>query len=218
MIRARRFTAVIFDMDGVLVDSEPMHVEAMRRVLAPHGIEYTDADNERFFGFTDPEVFAVLASEREFGADVASLVRARTAMIVALTRERTVRMDGVPDVLGAIRDAGYRLALASSSAPDIIAATLETLDIVPLFELVVSGLTVGRGKPAPDIFLETARQLGVPPGCCLVVEDSRNGLLAAKAAGMACAAIPCPATSGQDFSEADFRGKRLADLLPILSA
>jgi len=80
----------------------------------------------------------------------------------------------------------------------------------------VSGLAVGRGKPAPDVFLETARRLGVAPGRCLVVEDSRNGLLAARAAGMACAAVPCPATRHEDFAEADFRLAALLELLPIL--
>lgn len=127
-------------------------------------------------------------------------------------------MDGVRNVLPRIAGAGYRLALASSSAPENIAATLETLGVDRLFEVVQSGLSVGRGKPAPDIFLETARRLGVPPVRCLVAEDSRNGLLAAKATGMACVVIPCAATSGQDFTGADWRCSSLTDVLSILGA
>ena len=128
----------------------------------------------------------------------------------------TVPMDGVPDVPRTLHGWGYRLAVASSSALGVIRVTVETLGLVPLFEALVSGADLGRGKPAPDVFVETARRLGLPPSACLVVEDSRNGLLAAKAAGMACAAIPCPATRHEDFSEADFRLGALPELLPIL--
>ena len=213
----RRFAAVIFDMDGVLVDSEPMHIEAMRQVLAPHGVEYTDADNEQFFGFTDLEVFRTLNGERGLTLDAIALTRRRAETIVEFTRAKSIPpMPGVPDVIHELHQAGYRLALASSSAIEIIEATLEVLGITPRFDVVVSGLTIGRGKPAPDIFLATAQRLGVPPSRCLVIEDSRNGLLAAKAAGTACAAIPCPAPRGQDLKEADWRLERLPDLLRLL--
>src|SRR6266545_149107 len=141
------FTAVIFDMDGVLVDSEP---------------------------------------------------------------------PGVPDVLGELLTAGYRMALASSAEPVVIATNLDALDLGRFFEAIVSGTEVARGKPAPDVFLETAKRLGLPAPRCLVVEDSRNGLLAAKAAGMACAVIPCATTRHQDFREADYRLDTLSDLPALL--
>ena len=212
----RRFTAVIFDMDGVLVDSEPMHAETARELLAGFGVDFRDEDNRRYFGFTDAELFRDLIHRHALPASVDELVGRRAELVVKRTWENPNAMDGVPDVLRALHDARYRLAVASSSAPDIIAATIDALAIRPLFEVVVSGLTVGRGKPAPDIFLETARQLGVVPAACLVVEDSRNGLLAAKAAGMACASVPCDATRGERFSEADYRFATLSDLLPLL--
>jgi HAD superfamily hydrolase (TIGR01509 family) len=124
-------------------------------------------------------------------------------------------MPGVPDVLERIRQAGYRLALASSAEPEAVAATVEVLGLGRLLEAVVSGDQVTRGKPAPDIFLEAARRLEVTPGRCLVVEDTRNGLLAAKAAGMACAVVPCSFTRQQDFTEADARVGALRDLLTL---
>jgi HAD superfamily hydrolase (TIGR01509 family) len=211
-----KFAAVVFDMDGVLVDSEPMHVDAMRQVLVPYGIPYTDEDNAEFFGFTDLEVFRVLRDRYGLAEDLHELTRRRATLIVELTRKRTQPMSGVPDVPEALRALGYRMAVASSSALDVIRATVDVLGIRHLFEALVSGLEVGRGKPAPDIFVETARRLGLPPDTCLVIEDSRNGLLAAKAAGMACASIPCPATRHEDFSEADWRFAALPELLPIL--
>ncbi len=212
-----RFAAVIFDMDGVLVDSEPMHVEAMREVLRPYGVPYTDEENEQFFGFTDLEVFRILRERHGRLPDPGELARGRTRLLVRQTRERTVAMRGIPEVPRRLRALGYRLAVASSSAVPVIEATVEVLGLAPVFETLVSGLEVGRGKPAPDVFLETARRLALPPRDCLVIEDSRNGLLAAKAAGMACAAVPCPATRHENFAEADFRLTALPELLPLLA-
>ena len=93
---------------------------------------------------------------------------------------------------------------------------VSALRLERFFEVIVSGTQVVRGKPAPDVFVETARQLRVSPVACLVVEDSRNGLLAAKAAGMACAVIPCSSTRHQDFREADHFLRALEDLLALL--
>ena len=212
-----RFAAVIFDMDGVLVDSEPMHLDAMREVLRPYGVPYTDEENEQFFGFTDLEVFRILRERHGRLPDARELAHRRAELLVRQTRERTVPMRGIPEVPRRLRALGYRLAVASSSAVEVIEATVEVLGLAPVFEALVSGLEVGRGKPAPDVFLETARRLALPPRDCLVVEDSRNGLLAAKAAGMACAAVPCPATRHEDFSEADFRLATLPELLQLLA-
>jgi HAD superfamily hydrolase (TIGR01509 family) len=212
-----RFAAVIFDMDGVLVDSEPMHTDAMRQVLRPYGVPYTDRENEEFFGFTDLEVFRRLHERYGLEPDARELTRRRAQLLVRLTRERSVPMPGIPDVPRRLRALGYRLAVASSSALEVIEATVEVLGLAPVFETLVSGLDVGRGKPAPDVFLETARRLALPPRECVVVEDSRNGLRAAKAAGMACATVPCPATRHEDFAEADWRLATLPELLPILA-
>jgi HAD superfamily hydrolase (TIGR01509 family) len=125
-------------------------------------------------------------------------------------------MPGVPEVLHRVRAAGYRLALASSAEMAVIEANLGALAIGGLFEAVVSGAQVPRGKPAPDVFLAAAARLGVPAEACLVIEDSRNGLLAAKAAGMRCAVVPCAYTRHQDFREADHRLAALPDLLAVL--
>jgi HAD superfamily hydrolase (TIGR01509 family) len=122
----------------------------------------------------------------------------------------------VPEVLRGVRAAGYRMALASSAEPRVIDANLDALGLRPLFEAVVSGTQVARGKPAPDVFLAVAERHGVAPAACLVVEDSRNGLLAAKAAGMRCTVVPCAHTRHQEFGEADHRIAALTDLLALL--
>src|SRR5439155_18269318 len=110
-----------------------------------------------------PEVFGILRARYGLAPEPLELTRRRTELLVELTRKGTVPMPGVPDVPRALHGRGYRLAVASSSAPVVIRATVEALGIASLFEALVSGLDVGRGKPAPDVFVETARRLGLPP-------------------------------------------------------
>ena len=211
-----RYDAVIFDMDGVLIDSEPISFAAMREVLAPYGVPYDEGENEEFLGRSTLDTFATLVARHRVPAVVDDLVDAFTVHKVGLLRTRGRPMPGVPAVLERVRAAGYRTALASSAEHAVIDVTTEVLGIRALFEVLVSGREVPRAKPAPDVFLETARRLGAPPARCLVVEDSRNGLLAAKAAGMNCAVVPCAYTAGQDFREADFRLGSLDGLPPLL--
>ena len=210
------FTAVIFDMDGVLVDSEPLAMEAMGRVMARQGVTYTEADNNEFIGRTTLEECRILKARHRLGADERDLTKQYVDLLVDLIRERPRPMPGVPDVLADLLAAGYRMALASSAEPVVIATNIDSLGLAHFFEAVVSGTEVAHGKPAPDVFLETAERLGLPAGRCLVVEDSRNGLLAAKAAGMACAVVPCANTRHQDFREADYRLSALRDLVGLL--
>jgi HAD superfamily hydrolase (TIGR01509 family) len=204
--------AVIFDMDGVLIDSEPIHFEATRSLLADHGIVFEPDLGQDFVGCTDRDVFRALRVRYELAAGEAELASAWVERVVDLLARPLTPLDGVPTVLEALGGAGVRLALASSSAPAIIAATLDGLGLARAFEFTVSGHDVRSGKPAPDIFLEAARRLRLPPWDCLVVEDSCNGLRAAVAAGMACAVVPCPSTARQDFAGAAVRLERLSDL------
>ncbi|HXJ82368.1 MAG TPA: HAD family phosphatase [Candidatus Methylomirabilis sp.] len=210
------FHAIIFDMDGVLVDSEPLGFRAMRQVMARHGVTYTEADNNEFLGRTTLEECRILKSRHGLEADARALTSEYVEILVGLIRDQPRPMPGVPGVLDELRAAGYRMALASSADPLVIAENVRSLGLARLFEAVVSGTEVARGKPAPDVFVETARRLGVRPDSCLVVEDSRNGLLAAKAAQMACAVIPCASTRHQTFQEADYCLRTLAELRALL--
>lgn len=211
-------SAVIFDMDGVLIDSEPIHFEAIHQILADHGVTSMSEHDAAFFGCTALEVFATL--RRRFGLkpEASALAAEWIERVVRLLSRPLTPMAGVPDVLYRLRDRGLRLALASGSAPPIVAATLAGLGLAGTFEFVVSADEVERGKPQPDIFLETARRLGIVPSACLVVEDSTNGLAAALAAGMACAAVPCASTKGQDFSRATVTLGSLLELPAWLDA
>lgn len=203
-------------MDGVLVDSEPVNFRAMDRVLAAHGLRYSEADDRRFRGRRNADFFAELRRAHPQLPAGETLEHALTETLIGLVRAGCAPRPGIPDVLHRLRARGYRLALASSSVAPVIAATLDALGVRALFEATVCGADVPRGKPAPDIFLATAGRLGLAPRRCLVIEDSRNGMLAALAAGMACVAVPCPATLDEDFSEAPWRVDSLPALLDLL--
>jgi len=208
--------AIIFDMDGVLVDSEPLGFEAMRRVMEGQRVAYTHADNDEFVGRTTLEECQVLAARHQLATDPRELTSEYVDILVELIRQQPRPLPGVPGVLEALHAAKHRMALASSADLAVIGENVSTLRLERFFEVIVSGTQVARGKPAPDVFVETARQLRVSPAACLVVEDSRNGLLAAKAAGMACAVVPCSSTRHQDFREADHVLQALWDLRALL--
>lgn len=203
--------AVIFDMDGVLIDSEPLHLRATQAALGERAASYTERDNRAFFGATDAEMLRVLRILFDLDRTTEELVEAKRRHLAALIRAEGRPLPGVPAVPRLLRERGVRLGLVSASARSVIRAVLEVLALADAFSTIVSADEVARGKPAPDGFLMAARRLGVRPEACLVVEDSRNGVLAAKAAGMTAAAIPCGATSHEDFSPADL-------VLPSLEA
>jgi beta-phosphoglucomutase-like phosphatase (HAD superfamily) len=202
--------AILFDMDGVLMDSEPLHLRATRFALGERA-RYTERDNQSFFGATDPEMFRILRILFDLDASTDELVRRKREHLVSLIRTEGRGLPGVPEIPLRFREAGLRLGLVSASARPVIDAILEAVGLVGAFETVVSGDEVARGKPAPDGYLMAARRLAVEPERCFVVEDTRNGVLAAKAAGMTVAAVPGPATTHEDFSPADL-------VLPSLEA
>ena len=197
--------AILFDMDGVLMDSEPLHLRATQLSMGGRGpdLGFTERDNRAFFGTTDAELFRVLRILFDLDSPTDALVEAKRRHLADLIRREGRPMPGVPEVPRQLEEAGISLGLVSASARPVIRTVLEAVGLSGTFRTIVSGDEVPRGKPAPDGFLMAARRLGVAPEDCLVVEDSRNGVLAAKAAGMVVAAVPCPATSHEDFSPAD---------------
>jgi len=205
--------AVIFDMDGVLADSEPLHQHVIRLLLAEYGVDWDPDGGDPTVGLTSLEGFAIICARHALPHDPRRLDELYTDRVLPVLRERVTPRPGVPEVPRALAARGLRLGLASSSGPAVIETTLTALGVRPLFEAVVSGVEVARGKPAPDVFLETASRLGVAPAACVVVEDSERGVRAARAAGMRCVAIPCGETRHHDFAAATLVLAGLPDLL-----
>src|SRR3989442_6352041 len=176
-------------MDGVLADSEPLHQHAIRLLVAEYGVDWTPDGRDPTVGLTSAESFAIICERHALRHDPRHLDALYTARVLPLLRERVTPLPGVPDVPRALAARGLRLGLASSSGPAVIETTLTALGVRPLFEAVVSGVEVARGKPAPHGFLETARRLGVAPGACVVVGDSERGVGAGRAPRVRCRAV-----------------------------
>lgn len=179
-----RFGAVIFDMDGVLVDSEPLHYRAAQAVLAREGEDLPWDVFAEYVGTTSIVTWAGLRTRFGLGESLDEYMRRHDAAVSAVLEEPLQRLPGVTGLIEAVRSRGRRLALASSSQANWIAATLRGLGLDDTFEVIVSGDDVERAKPAPDIYLEASRRLGLSPARCIAIEDSPAGVRAAKAAGM----------------------------------
>lgn len=181
--------AVIFDMDGVLVDSEPLLFEAERILLAELGAELTEETKKPFIGLGGHEVLQVLLDHFGLEADVAALGRHKREIYLELART-VPGFAPTAELARALHADRIPLAIASGSTPEGIAICLAAIGLTEQFPIQVSVSSVARGKPAPDVFLAAAGQLGVDPAHCLVIEDAIHGVQAAHAAGMRVIAIP----------------------------
>lgn len=197
--------AVLFDMDGVLVDSEAFIAEAAIAMLAErYGVKATREDFQPFIGKGEDKFIGGVAEKYgvkiEIGSDKAA-DKARTyELYFQLIRGRLKELPGAVDFVRECRARGLKLAIATSADRHKLEANLDAIGLFEAdFDATVDGLQVERKKPFPDIYLEAARRLGVATADCLVVEDAVSGVAAAKAAGAACLAL------GGSFSEAELR-------------
>jgi len=189
-------------MDGVLVDSEPCHLEAYQELLGRSGLTYTAEDNKEFLGRKDITILEILNNRYKLGSTPEDLVAEKEAILRRLLANSVAR-PGVLKVLNQAKKIGLPVAVASSATLPTIELVVDVLKIRHYFRTLTSGDEVAHGKPAPDVFLLAAERLGAEPQNCLVIEDTYNGVLAAKAAEMYCVAIPCEVTRHQDHSLAD---------------
>lgn len=183
--------AVVFDMDGVLIDSEPVWERVRRNFVATRGGRWRDDAQDRLMGMSTAEWSAYLSED--FGLRLAA-PQVAELVIAAMAAEYRAHLPLLPGAVGAVRDLSARwpLAVASSAPKSLIDAVLDASGLRPAFAAAVSSEEVARGKPAPDVYLEAAARLGVPPAACAAVEDSANGLRSAAAAGLAVIAVPRP--------------------------
>ena len=183
--------AVVFDLDGVIIDSEPVWEQVRRQVVAEHRGSWAHDAQQRLMGMSTPEWARYLSEDLGVGlppGDVATMVIDR--MLERYRQEAPL----MPGAQAAVRQLSARwpLGLASSSPPALIDAVLDGAALRPCFEVTMSTEQVRRGKPAPDIYLAVTGRLGRAPGRCAAVEDSTNGLRSAAAAGLHLIAVPHP--------------------------
>lgn len=181
----------MFDLDGVLIDSEPVWEQVRRQVVAEHGGHWTPQAQRRIMGMSTGEWARYLSEDLGVGLPPETVA----AMVVEQMAARyTERLPLMPGAVEAVRRlaAGWPLGLASSSPPSLIGTVLDASSLRACFAAVMSTEQVARGKPAPDIYLAVAGRLGRRPQRCAAVEDSANGLRSAAAAGLPVIAIPHP--------------------------
>jgi HAD superfamily hydrolase (TIGR01509 family) len=184
-----KFAAIIFDMDGVVVDSEPLHERAFLEVFeeigfsGSHGIDFP-----AYYGKSDLVVWRDFIARHRPPQSLEELLARKEEKFGALLHEEEPIFEGLPELLEKLSPR-YPLALASGSRHPTIKTVLDLRGLRRFFRAVVSSEDVPRGKPAPDIFLRTAELLGVDPAVCCVIEDSEAGVEAGLAAGMTVVAI-----------------------------
>lgn len=183
--------AVIFDLDGVLVDSEPVWEQVRRRYVAEHGGTWQPDTQSRLMGMSTGEWARYLSEE--LGVD-RSAETVADEVVAEMVRRYDADLPLMPGAVDAVRRmaARWRLGLASSSPSRLIDRVLEDAGLTKVFEVTLSTEDVARGKPDPDVYLNVAQRLRLAPQVCAAVEDSSNGLRSAAAAGMAVIAVPHP--------------------------
>lgn len=197
--------AVIFDMDGVIVDSEAQWKAVEAEFFHATVTGWKEEHNDRITGLGVEDLHRFLVKEYDFTMGKVEFLAHCDVSATKVYRDRVDCSEGFLELARHLKHRGIRTAIASSSPERWIKLVVERFELTPLLDTIVSADDVGgKTKPLPDIYLEAASRLDLPPGECLAIEDSSIGLLAAKRAGMKVAAYRTAHNEGQDLSGADF--------------
>lgn len=213
--------AVILDLDGLLVDSEPLHQRAYNVFLARQGVAYQFGEDEYgrdFVGIPVKENADYLISRFSLPLTPAEILAEREAIYQALIDDpaNLTAMPGMFTLLDELDARGIVPAVASGSPREQVEAILRGLGTTARFRVIVTGSDVPRTKPAPDVYLRAVQKLGIATPFCVAVEDSATGVAAARAAGLRVVAVPSRFTRQQDLSLADARAESLEQVMTLL--
>ncbi|TCN73188.1 HAD family hydrolase [Acetobacteroides hydrogenigenes] len=200
-----KYKAVVFDMDGVLIDSEPLHKQIEQEMLKELGVNLPHEEHIKFAG-VGKEMWTILKEQYGYNRDISEEelhVEKRKRYLGQLTSRPIKPIEGVVELVKIAKKAGLKLAVASSSSTENINIVTKAIGIFTDMDIIVSGDDMPRTKPYPDIFIKTAELLKLHTNECLVIEDSSNGVKAAKMAGMYCVAFRNPNSGNQNLSLAD---------------
>ena len=205
--------AVIFDMDGVIIDSEPIHFEVDMQTMKDLGCNISVEELEKYVGTTNEYMLTDIKKNYNISTSIEEIISYK----VEMTKSKIIQSDlepieGIKELLSRLKNKNIPAAIASSSPRDFIDIVISKFKLQDYFKYIVSGEEVANGKPAPDVYIETAKKLGLSPKDCTVIEDSKNGVLAAKTAGMKCIGFQNSNSGNQDLSKADAIVKSITEI------
>ena len=196
--------AVIFDMDGVLMNSEDIHYEVERNILKRFNVDFQMEEHVKYVGQRTADLWKGVCVDHSLDVEPELLAKEDNANYMQeLKKGEFEPVRGIPQLIDHLEENGIRMIVASSATRSNIDIVMNKFGIVDRFEGYASGQDVQRAKPNPDIFLLAAEKLGLDPADCLVIEDAKHGVEAAKAAGMICIGYRNPSSGNQDLSSAD---------------
>jgi HAD superfamily hydrolase (TIGR01509 family) len=198
-----QYKAIVFDLDGVLWDGEPLYHEAFNVVLKPRGVLVTDEEYEKIIGNSVEAAWEWVLNEKSITEPVERFLPAYDAAVIELLKAPVEPLPGVREVLAELHARKIPVGLASASFRNWIDATLAGLGLNGEFLTTVAANEVAHAKPAPDLYLQAAANLGVDPKVCVAVEDSRGGVRSAKSAGMYVIQCRAASTALPPIEEAD---------------
>jgi HAD superfamily hydrolase (TIGR01509 family) len=204
--------AVIFDMDGVIVDSEPLHYEAHNILLGSYGHSLSDEHIRKYAGINSRVLYTQLKEKLNLPQDVDALVMKKKEIFLMLAAKKLKLMPHATEFIGFVKANGFKVAIASSGLREQIHAMLNKFGLLKHFETIVSVDDVKNAKPHPEIYLEAIRRLGLKSSECIAIEDSDKGIASAKQAGLKVIAVPNKYTEHQDLSMADLRVSSLKEI------
>lgn len=209
------FEAVIFDMDGVIVNSEPYYVQIEKETFEGYGLDITPEEHRTFQGIATSMMWERIKKAYNMPQPVDELISETNKRYVEFFDKiaKLEAMPGVEDLIKKLKEKNIPISLATSSIPELIEIILDRTGLEKYFETIVHSGMVKAGKPAPDIFLLAAEKTGVSPEKCIVIEDSTNGIKAANAAEMFCIGYAGPGSESQDQSLADLIIKNYNELI-----
>lgn len=198
-----RLLAVVFDLDGVLWDGEPLYHEAFNVVLAPLGCHVSPQEYTNIIGFSVEAAWDWVIARFRLTGSREAFIRQYDDVVLRMLEKPLEPLPGVRELIGELKRRRVPVAVASASLRQWVDATIRGLGLDGAFDATVSASEVERAKPAPDLYLMAARRLGVPAGRCLAVEDTATGIAAAKAAGMFAVQVRAASTALPPLPEAD---------------
>lgn len=204
--------AVIFDMDGVMIDSEPLWEKTEKIIMARKGLVYTPVYREKIVGLGQKDSAKLLKDTFSLDDEIEDIINTRISILLDIYDKELELVYGLINLLNLLSEKPVGVALASSSPKRVIDFVLGKFGLNSYFEPVVSGDFVENGKPHPEIYLHTAELLSLKPGECVVIEDSINGVRSSKSAGMYCVAVPDKRLDPTGFIDADIRVDKLSDI------